>query len=186
MEMGCEKNTTAAQSVRCYECRGGRCSGHRGGCGRQEFSRARCVTTGMAIDTIEWANEATPRPRGRMKEQGRWGWARGDGNGDRYWQRRRHCWRHGSSGQARRRRWARRAMAPLYARPTGHTIPANFRPLWQSLGGADGLGWPLDEVQPTAHGHRAVVSVRADLWQCDRRTRACHYVGREGARSSAR
>lgn len=43
-------------------------------------------------------------------------------------------------------------MAPLYARPTGHTIPANFRPLWQSLGGADGLGWPLSEVQPTATG----------------------------------
>jgi lipoprotein-anchoring transpeptidase ErfK/SrfK len=39
------------------------------------------------------------------------------------------------------------ATAPLYARPTGHTIPAAFRPLWESTGGQNGLGWPLDEAQ---------------------------------------
>lgn len=43
-------------------------------------------------------------------------------------------------------------VAPLYARPTGHTIPAEFRTLWESLGGPDGLGWPLDEAQPTKTG----------------------------------
>src|SRR6478672_10341293 len=44
------------------------------------------------------------------------------------------------------------ASPPLYARPTGHTIPAAFRPLWEQTGGADGLGWPLDEVKTTADG----------------------------------
>ena len=44
------------------------------------------------------------------------------------------------------------APPPLYARPTGHTIPAAFRPLWEQTGGANGLGWPLDEVQTTASG----------------------------------
>lgn len=44
------------------------------------------------------------------------------------------------------------AQPPLYARPTGHTIPAAFRPLWEQTGGADGLGWPLDEVKATAEG----------------------------------
>ncbi len=38
---------------------------------------------------------------------------------------------------------------PLYARPTGHTIPAAFRPLWEQTGGADGLGWPLNEATTT-------------------------------------
>jgi lipoprotein-anchoring transpeptidase ErfK/SrfK len=38
------------------------------------------------------------------------------------------------------------ATAPLYARPTGHTIPAAFRPLWESVGGQNGLGWPLEEA----------------------------------------
>ncbi len=41
---------------------------------------------------------------------------------------------------------AQAASPALYARPTGHTIPATFRPLWEQTGGADGLGWPLDEV----------------------------------------
>ena len=44
------------------------------------------------------------------------------------------------------------AMVPVYARPTGHTISAGFRTFWESLGGADGLGWPLDEAQPTKTG----------------------------------
>src|SRR6476659_7356504 len=44
------------------------------------------------------------------------------------------------------------APPPPYARPTGHVIPAAFRPLWEQTGGADGLGWPLDEVKPTAGG----------------------------------
>lgn len=44
------------------------------------------------------------------------------------------------------------ASPPLYARPTGHTIPAAFRPLWEQTGGADGLGWPLDEVKTNAEG----------------------------------
>lgn len=45
------------------------------------------------------------------------------------------------------------AAAPaLYARPTGHTIPAAFRPLWEQSGGADGLGWPLDEATTNAQG----------------------------------
>jgi lipoprotein-anchoring transpeptidase ErfK/SrfK len=39
--------------------------------------------------------------------------------------------------------------APLFARPTGHTIPATFRPLWESTGGQNGLGWPLDEATTT-------------------------------------
>ncbi len=39
--------------------------------------------------------------------------------------------------------------APLYARPTGHTIPAAFRPLWESTGGQNGLGWPLGEAVTT-------------------------------------
>jgi len=47
---------------------------------------------------------------------------------------------------------ATNAAAPsLYARPTGHTIPAAFRPLWEQTGGADGLGWPLNEAT-TANG----------------------------------
>lgn len=37
----------------------------------------------------------------------------------------------------------------LYARPTGQTIPAAFRALWESTGGADGLGWPLAEATTT-------------------------------------
>ncbi len=41
------------------------------------------------------------------------------------------------------------ASPPLYARPTGHTIPASFRPLWEQLGGVDGLGWPLNEATTT-------------------------------------
>ncbi|MGI8687741.1 MAG: L,D-transpeptidase [Thermomicrobiales bacterium] len=41
------------------------------------------------------------------------------------------------------------APPPLYARPTGHTIPAAFRPLWEQTGGADGLGWPLNEATIT-------------------------------------
>ena len=52
------------------------------------------------------------------------------------------------------------ATPPLYARPTGHTIPAAFRPLWEQTGGADGLGWPLDEVKPTTRRAGAVVRVR--------------------------
>src|SRR5438270_9651977 len=46
------------------------------------------------------------------------------------------------------------ASPPLYARPTGHTIPAAFRPLWEQLGGVDGLGWPLDEVQAVSGGQQ--------------------------------
>ena len=46
------------------------------------------------------------------------------------------------------------ASPPLYARPTGHVIPAAFRPLWEQLGGADGLGWPLDEVQVAIGGQQ--------------------------------
>ncbi len=41
------------------------------------------------------------------------------------------------------------AAPPLYARPTGHTIPAAFRPLWEQSGGMDGLGWPLNEATTT-------------------------------------
>lgn len=41
------------------------------------------------------------------------------------------------------------ASGALYARPTGHTIPAAFRALWESTGGADGLGWPLAEATTT-------------------------------------
>ncbi|MDQ6604078.1 MAG: L,D-transpeptidase [Chloroflexota bacterium] len=41
------------------------------------------------------------------------------------------------------------APPPLYARPTGHTIPAAFRTLWEQTGGADGLGWPLNEAITT-------------------------------------
>lgn len=44
------------------------------------------------------------------------------------------------------------ASPALYARPTGHTIPVAFRPLWEQVGGAEGLGWPLDEVQTTNGG----------------------------------
>jgi len=44
---------------------------------------------------------------------------------------------------------AKAASPPLYARPTGHTIPAAFRPLWEQTGGADGLGWPLNEATTT-------------------------------------
>ncbi|MCA1670238.1 MAG: hypothetical protein LC793_23205 [Thermomicrobia bacterium] len=41
------------------------------------------------------------------------------------------------------------APPPLYARPTGHTIPAAFRPVWEQAGGMDGLGWPLNEATTT-------------------------------------
>ncbi len=44
------------------------------------------------------------------------------------------------------------AVSPLYARATGQVIPAELRPLWESLGGADGLGWPIDATRPTASG----------------------------------
>lgn len=44
------------------------------------------------------------------------------------------------------------ASSPLFTWPMGHTIPTAFRPLWEQLGSQNGLGWPLDEAQPTSVG----------------------------------
>ncbi len=99
----------------------------------------------MTGETIEWGN---PAAGGQMEEQGM---------GVMRWQRRQVLATAAALLAARvvgggATPVGAQGMASLYARPTGHTIPANLRPLWESLGGVDGLGWPLDEVQPTPTG----------------------------------
>lgn len=72
------------------------------------------------------------------------------------------------------------ASGPLYARPTGHTIPAAFRTLWESTGGADGLGWPLAEAL-TANGVTEQWYAAGRLFQRSGGTPELVAIGREVA-----
>ncbi|GEM_PF-6524202 len=72
------------------------------------------------------------------------------------------------------------ASSPLYARPTGHTIPAAFRPLWEQTGGANGLGWPLNEAT-TADGVTVQWYAAGRIFQRATGAPALATIGREAA-----